>query len=51
MSLTRLANSLKTDKGTQAVATHGYSLIYDMLLGGLRDRPDVNLLEMGLTIG
>ena len=51
MSLTTIANRVKTDKGTQTGAAHGYSLIYDMVFGALRDRPRIDLLEMGLAIG
>lgn len=51
MTLTELANRVGTDKGTQAGAAHGYALVYDMLLAPLRDRPGLELLEMGLAIG
>ena len=51
MSLTGIANSVGTDKGTQSGVAHGYSLIYDMLFGPLRNQPLVDLLEMGLAIG
>lgn len=49
--LTSLANAAGTDKGTQSGACHGYSLIYEMMLAALRNRPQVKLLEMGLAIG
>lgn len=51
MSLTEIANRMKTDKGTQTGAAHGYSLIYDSVFAALRDRPRIDLLEMGLAIG
>lgn len=51
MNLTVLANRMMTDKGTQTGAAHGYSLIYDSLFAALRDRPRIDLLEMGLAIG
>jgi hypothetical protein len=51
MTLTELANRIGTDKGTQTGAAHGYALVYDMLLAPLRDRPGLELLEMGLAIG
>lgn len=50
-SFTTLANSEGTDKGTQAGAAHGYSLVYDMLFAPLRRLPRVDVLEMGLAIG
>ena len=49
--LTALANAAGTDKGTRCGAAHGYSLIYDMVLSPLKERRDVDLLEMGLAIG
>lgn len=51
MSLTTIANKMRTDKGTQTGAAHGYSLVYDMLFAALRDRSSIDLLEMGLAIG
>ncbi len=51
MSLTIIANRVKTDKGTQTGAAHGYALVYDMVFGALHDRPRIDLLEMGLAIG
>lgn len=50
-SFTTLANSEGTDKGTQAGAAHGYSLVYDTLLAPFRHLPRVDILEMGLAIG
>lgn len=49
--LTRLANTFGTDKGTTTGAAHGYSLIYDTVLGPMRRYPRVDLLELGLAIG
>lgn len=49
-SLSDLANRFSTDKGTQAKEAHGYSLVYDLVLSGLRDK-EFNLLELGLAIG
>jgi SAM-dependent methyltransferase len=51
ITLTELANRIGTDKGTQTGAAHAYSLIYDMMFSGLRDKASVDLLEMGLAIG
>ena len=50
-SFTTLANREGTDKGTQAGAAHGYSLVYDTLLAPLRQVPHTDILEMGLAIG
>ncbi len=50
-SLTRIANRFQTDKGTQAKAAHGYSLVYDLLFHPMRRLPRVDILEMGLAIG
>lgn len=49
--LTRMANLAGTDKGTVTGAAHGYTLIYEMLLGHMRRQPGIDLLEMGLAIG
>lgn len=49
-NLTELANRYGTDKGTQTKEAHGYSLIYDLLFAGFRDKA-FNLLEVGLAIG
>lgn len=51
MSLAAIANRVETDKGTQVGGAHGYALVYDLVLGALRDRPRIDLLEMGLAIG
>lgn len=45
--LTALANQYETDKGTVVRAGHGYSLLYDLILGPRRRDP-LNLLEIGL---
>ncbi len=50
-SLTTIANGAGTDKGTQAGAAHGYSLIYEMFLSPMRSLSRVDILEMGLAIG
>lgn len=50
-SFTSLANDEDTDKGTQAGAAHGYSLVYDALFAPLRQLPRTDILEMGLAIG
>ena len=50
-SLTERANSFETDKGTQANAAHGYSLVYDLLFAPMRCHSRVDILEMGLAIG
>jgi SAM-dependent methyltransferase len=50
-SLTQIANRFQTDKGTQANAAHGYSLVYDLLFHPMRALPRVDILEMGLAIG
>jgi SAM-dependent methyltransferase len=49
--LTKIANSVGTDKGTTTGAAHGYTLIYEMLFRPLRHHDEVNLLELGLAIG
>ncbi len=49
--LTAIANTMGTDKGTQAGAAHGYSLIYEMFFAPMRSLPRVDILEMGLAIG
>lgn len=50
-SFTFLANREGTDKGTQAGAAHGYSLVYDTILAPYRRQARVDILEMGLAIG
>ena len=50
MSLTRLANKYKTDKGTLTGNIHAYSCIYDLLFSQMRNQP-INLMEIGLDIG
>jgi hypothetical protein len=45
--LTAIANRCGTDKGSLA---NGYTCIYEMLFGLLRDRP-IRLLEIGLAMG
>lgn len=50
-SITKLANEFGTDKGTQIAASHGYSLIYELLFAPLRHLPRVDILEMGLARG
>lgn len=50
MILTRLANAFGTDKGTLTAAGHGYTIVYDLLFGSLRDRV-TDLCEVGLARG
>lgn len=49
-SLTQLANTFGTDKGTVVAQGHGYTIVYDMLLAPLRDR-DLSICEVGLSRG
>ncbi|MEL7463564.1 MAG: hypothetical protein AAFN79_05830 [Pseudomonadota bacterium] len=46
-SMTELAERHQTDKG---FSKHRYTLLYDMLFQGLRDR-DLNIMELGLQAG
>lgn len=47
ISLTQLADSLGTDKGTHHKSPHGYTLLYDMLFRSRRDE-EISILELGL---
>jgi hypothetical protein len=50
-SLTDIANSNGTDKGTTSKIPHGYSLVYDTLFGLMRDKPEARVRELGLAAG
>ncbi len=49
-TLTELANEFGTDKGTLVGNRHHYTLVYEKLFSGLRER-ELRLLEIGLSIG
>ncbi|MFN4276773.1 MAG: class I SAM-dependent methyltransferase [Ferrovibrio sp.] len=47
-SLTELADHFKTDKGN---IKHNYTAVYETYLSGLRDRPGIRLMEIGVACG
>lgn len=48
--LSALANRFGTDKGTAVAAGHGYTLVYELIFGQVRERI-TDLLEIGLARG
>lgn len=49
-SLTELANRYGSDKGTTTLCAHGYTRVYESLLGPAREQP-LRLAEIGLMHG
>lgn len=47
--MTEIANEAGSDKGTTVGSAHGYSVVYEALLGDQSDRP-IKLMEIGLAI-
>jgi SAM-dependent methyltransferase len=47
-SLTEIADHFKTDKGS---IKHNYTAVYERYLGGLRARPGLQLMEIGVACG
>jgi len=48
MNLTELANKYGSDKGITSGDGHGYTLIYEKILGPLKNEP-INILEIGIN--
>jgi len=48
-TLTNLANTFQSDKGTVAFHKHGYTQIYDQLFDSIRYK-DVRIFEIGLSV-
>ena len=50
LNLTELANQYRSDKGTEHLEKHGYTLVYEQLFSPLKSKA-IAFLEIGLCIG